>query len=315
MKQRHTIFVIWASVLFCMLCWLHLFVLQQNNGSHDHLVFWEFQVPRLLSAILAGAGLSLSGLLMQNLFENPMAGPYILGLNSGASLLMALLVLGVAPAFINELSYVGAAMLGAYLAASLMFVVARRVQNVQSLLIIGLMFASFTGAIESVLQSYAAPEQIKQLLIWNMGSLQQMSAAQAPILSGIVLACIGVCLFLVKSLNALVLGELPALQLGIQVKKMRFLVLMLTALLAGSITAFCGPIAFVGLAIPNLARAVLKTQDHLYLILFTVLVGSCFLMAIDALILVLDPWMTLPVNVLTAVVGAPYVAYLMMKKR
>jgi iron complex transport system permease protein len=252
---------------------------------------------------------------MQNLFENPMAGPYVLGLNSGASLLMALLVLGVAPAFINELSYVGAAMLGAYLAASLMFVVARRVQNVQSLLIIGLMFASFTGAIESVLQSYAAPEQIKQLLIWNMGSLQQMSAAQAPILSGIVLACIGVCLFLVKSLNALVLGELPALQLGIQVKKMRFLVLMLTALLAGSITAFCGPIAFVGLAIPNLARAVLKTQDHLYLILFTVLVGSCFLMAIDALILVLDPWMTLPVNVLTAVVGAPYVAYLMMKKR
>lgn len=315
MKQRHTIFVIWASVLFCMLCWLHLFVLQRNNGSHDHLVFWEFQVPRLLSAILAGAGLSLSGLLMQNLFENPMAGPYVLGLNSGASLLMALLVLGVAPAFINELSYVGAAMLGAYLAASLMFVVARRVQNVQSLLIIGLMFASFTGAIESVLQSYAAPEQIKQLLIWNMGSLQQMSAAQAPILSGIVLACIGVCLFLVKSLNALVLGELPALQLGIQVKKMRFLVLMLTALLAGSITAFCGPIAFVGLAIPNLARAVLKTQDHLYLILFTVLVGSCFLMAIDALILVLDPWMTLPVNVLTAVVGAPYVAYLMMKKR
>lgn len=315
MKQRHTIFVIWASVLFCMLCWLHLFVLQQNNGNYDHLVFWEFQVPRLLSAILAGAGLSLSGLLMQNLFENPMAGPYVLGLNSGASLLMALLVLGVAPAFINELSFVGAAMFGAYLAASLMFVVARRVQNVQSLLIIGLMFASFTGAIESVLQSYAAPEQIKQLLIWNMGSLQQMSAAQAPILSGIVLACICVCLFLVKSLNALVLGELPALQLGIQVKKMRFLVLMLTALLAGSITAFCGPIAFVGLAIPNLARAVLKTQDHLYLILFTVLVGSCFLMAIDALILILDPWMTLPVNVLTAVVGAPYVAYLMMKKR
>ena len=315
MKQRHTIFVISASVLFCMLCWLHLFVLQQNNGNYDHLVFWEFQVPRLLSAILAGAGLSLSGLLMQNLFENPMAGPYVLGLNSGASLLMALLVLGVAPAFINELSYVGAAMLGAYLAASLMFVVARRVQNVQSLLIIGLMFASFTGAIESVLQSYAAPEQIKQLLIWNMGSLQQMSAAQAPILSGIVLACICVCLFLVKSLNALVLGELPALQLGIQVKKMRFLVLMLTALLAGSITAFCGPIAFVGLAIPNLARAILKTQDHLYLILFTVLAGSCFLIAIDALILILDPWMTLPVNVLTAVVGAPYVAYLMMKKR
>lgn len=315
MKQRHTIFVIWATVLFCMLGWLHLFVLQQNNGNHDNLVLWEFQVPRLLSAILAGAGLSLSGLLMQNLFENPMAGPYVLGLNSGASLLMALLVLGVAPAFINELSYVGAAMFGAFLAASLMFIVARRVQNVQSLLIIGLMFASFTGAIESVLQSYAAPEQIKQLLIWNMGSLQQMSAAQAPILSGIVLACIGVCLFLVKSLNALVLGEAPALQLGIQVKKMRFLVLMLTALLAGSITAFCGPIAFVGLAIPNLARAVLKTQDHLYLILFTVLVGSCFLMAIDALILILDPWMTLPVNVLTAVVGAPYVAYLMMKKR
>jgi iron complex transport system permease protein len=126
---------------------------------------------------------------------------------------------------------------------------------------------------------------------------------------------IALTLFLVKGLNAMVLGEVHALQLGVKVKQLKIAILFVTALLAGSITAYCGPIAFVGLAIPNLSRALLKTQDHLLLIIFTVLSGSCFLVAIDVLILLLDPWLSLPVNVLTAVIGAPYVAYLMLRQR
>jgi len=314
MKHRNSYLIVFSIVIFIALLCMHLFFMQQGNYTDEDLIFWEFKVPRLLSAILAGAGLSLSGLLMQNLFQNPMAGPYVLGINSGASMFMALLLLGITPTF-NDLSYVGGAMIGAFVSAILMFVISKRVQNMQSLLVIGLMLASFMGAFESVLQTFAAPEQIKQLYIWNMGSLQQLSAAQAPWFALIVLIGIALSLWVVKGLNALIVGEFHANQLGISVPKVRMLILFVTALLAGSTTAFCGPIAFVGLAIPNLARALLKTQDHLILILFTVFIGSSFLLAIDILILVLDPWIGLPLNVLTAVFGAPYVAYLMLKKK
>lgn len=314
MKHRNSYLIVFSIVIFIALLCMHLLIMQQGNFSDEDLIFWEFKIPRMLSAILAGAGLSLSGLLMQNLFQNPMAGPYVLGINSGASMFMALLLLGITPTF-NGLSYVGGAMIGAFLSAILMFVISKRVQNMQSLLVIGLMLASFMGAFESVLQTFAAPEQIKQLYIWNMGSLQQMSADQAPWFALIVLVGIALSLWVVKGLNALIVGEFHANQLGISVSKVRMLILFVTALLAGSTTAFCGPIAFVGLAIPNLARALLKTQDHLVLILFTVFIGSSFLLAIDVLILVLEPWMGLPLNVLTAVFGAPYVAYLMLKKK
>jgi iron complex transport system permease protein len=165
------------------------------------------------------------------------------------------------------------------------------------------------------LQTFAAPEQVKQLFIWNMGSLQQLSAVQVPWLSTLVIVGISGSLLLVKALNALVIGESQARQLGIKVNLVRFFILLLTALLAGSITAYCGPIAFVGLAIPNLARAILKTQDHLPLILFSVLMGALFLIVVDIVILLLDPWLSLPVNVLTAVLGAPYVAYLMLRRQ
>jgi iron complex transport system permease protein len=315
MKQRGFQLILFSFILLLVLSWIHLFVCQQHVGVNSTLIFWEFQVPRLLSAILAGAGLSLSGLLMQNLFQNPMAGPYVLGINSGASLLISIVILGAAPQFLNELSYVAASMLGAFLAASLMLLVSRRVQNLQSLLVIGLMFASFTGAIEAVLQTFAAPEQVKQLFIWNMGSLQQMSAAQQPWLATLVLLGVVMSLVSVKGLNAMVLGSVHAQQLGVNVRRLRIVVLLLTALLAGSVTAFCGPIAFIGLAIPNMARSLLRTQDHLKLILFTVSFGALFLVAIDVLILLLDPWLSIPVNVLTAFVGAPYIAYLMLRKR
>jgi iron complex transport system permease protein len=135
MKQRSIQLLISTGILLLVLTWVHLFVLQQANGANSSMIFWEFQVPRVLSALLAGAGLALSGLLMQNLFQNPMAGPYVLGVNSGASLFIAILVLGAAPTFLNEFSYVSAAMIGAFLAASFMFVVSKRVQNIQLSLI------------------------------------------------------------------------------------------------------------------------------------------------------------------------------------
>jgi iron complex transport system permease protein len=285
-----------------------------SSAVQANVLWWEFRLPRLISALVAGAGLSLSGLLMQNLFRNPMAGPYVLGINSGASLTTALLLLGGFPWMVHNIGLVGSSLLGAFLAATFMFFVSWRVQQTTGLLLVGLMFASFTGAIESVLQSWAAPEQVKQFFLWNMGSLQQLSAAQVPWLLTFFAIALLWSLFLIKALNAFVLGQDQAFQLGVRTQRVRLSMLAITALLAGSITAFCGPIAFVGLAIPNLGRQLLKTQDHLVLILFCLLFGALFMLGCDILLLALEPYFSLPINVLTSLIGAPYIAYLLLRR-
>jgi iron complex transport system permease protein len=285
-----------------------------TSAAQADVLWWEFRFPRLISALVAGAGLSLSGLLMQNLFRNPMAGPYVLGINSGASLTTALLMLGGFPMMLNNFGLVGSSLLGAFLAAAFMFFVSWRVQQTTGLLLVGLMFASFTGSIESVLQSWASPEQVKQFFLWNMGSLQQLSAAQVPWLLTLFTVAVLWSLLLIRSLNAFVLGQDQAFQLGVRTQRVRFSILAITALLAGSITAYCGPIAFVGLAIPNLGRQLLRTQDHLLLILFCLLFGALFLLGCDILSVYLEPYFSLPINVLTSLIGAPYIAYLVLRR-
>jgi iron complex transport system permease protein len=315
MNRKGILFLLLALVLI-LSCFLHLQLTEVSvtNEAQANTLWWEFRWPRLISALIAGAGLSLSGLLMQNLFRNPMAGPYVLGINSGASLATALLMLGGFSLMTNTLGLVGSSLLGAFLAAAFMFFVSWRVQQTTSLLLVGLMFASFTGSIESVLQSWAAPEQVKQFFLWNMGSLQQLSAQQVPWLLTLFGTALMWSLLLVKALNAFVLGQDQAFQLGIRTQNVRFSMLAITALLAGSVTAFCGPIAFVGLAIPNLGRQLLRTQDHLQLILFCLLFGALFLLACDILSLYLEPYFSLPINVLTSLIGAPYIAYLVLRR-
>lgn len=315
MNRKGLLLCLLALVLL-LSCFLHVQLTEVRCASEAqaNILWWEFRFPRLISALLAGAGLSLSGLLMQNLFRNPMAGPYVLGINSGASLTTALLMLGGFPWMLHTIGLVGSSLLGAFLAAIFMFFVSWRVQQTTGLLLVGLMFASFTGSIESVLQSWASPEQVKQFFLWNMGSLQQLSAAQAPWLLTICGAAALWSLLLIKSLNAFVLGQEQAFQLGVRTQRVRFSMLAITALLAGSITAFCGPIAFVGLAIPNLGRQLLRTQDHLLLILFCLLFGALFLTACDILSIYLEPSFSLPINVLTSLIGAPYIAYLVLRR-
>lgn len=311
------------GILLCLLalvlllsCFLHIQLTEVSSASTAQAnVLWsEFRFPRLISALVAGAGLSLSGLLMQNLFRNPMAGPYVLGINSGASFTTALLMLGGFPFMLHHLGLVGSSLLGAFLAAAFMFFVSWRVQQTTGLLLVGLMFASFTGSIESVLQSWASPEQVKQFFLWNMGSLQQLSAAQVPWLLTLFAAAVIWSILLIRSLNAFVLGQEQAFQLGVRTQRVRLSMLAITALLAGSITAFCGPIAFVGLAIPNLGRQLLRTQDHLLLVLFCLLFGALFLLACDILSIYLEPYFSLPINVLTSLIGAPYIAYLVLRR-
>ncbi|MEY4804411.1 MAG: hypothetical protein RL331_930 [Bacteroidota bacterium] len=315
MNRKGLLLCLLALVLL-LSCFLHIQLTEVSSASTAQAnVLWsEFRFPRLISALVAGAGLSLSGLLMQNLFRNPMAGPYVLGINSGASLTTALLMLGGFPFMLHHLGLVGSSLLGAFLAAAFMFFVSWRVQQTTGLLLVGLMFASFTGSIESVLQSWASPEQVKQFFLWNMGSLQQLSAAQVPWLLTLFTAAVIWSMLLIRSLNAFVLGQEQAFQLGVRTQRVRFSMLAITALLAGSITAYCGPIAFVGLAIPNLGRQLLRTQDHLLLILFCLLFGALFLLACDILSIYLEPYFSLPINVLTSLIGAPYIAYLVLRR-
>ena len=314
--KRKELFLSVLALVLVLSCFAHMQLTQVRFSSavQANVLWWEFRLPRLISALVAGAGLSLSGLLMQNLFRNPMAGPYVLGINSGASLTTALLLLGGFPWMVHNIGLVGSSLLGAFLAATFMFFVSWRVQQTTGLLLVGLMFASFTGAIESVLQSWAAPEQVKQFFLWNMGSLQQLSAAQVPWLLTFFAIALLWSLFLIKALNAFVLGQDQAFQLGVRTQRVRLSMLAITALLAGSITAVCGPIAFVGLAIPNLGRQLLKTQDHLVLILFCLLFGALFMLGCDILLLALEPYFSLPINVLTSLIGAPYIAYLLLRR-
>lgn len=315
MNRKGLLLFLLALVLL-LSCFLHIQFTEVSSASAGQadVLWWEFRFPRLISALVAGAGLSLSGLLMQNLFRNPMAGPYVLGINSGASLTTALLMLGGFPLMLNNFGLVGSSLLGAFLAAAFMFFVSWRVQQTTGLLLVGLMFASFTGSIESVLQSWASPEQVKQFFLWNMGSLQQLSAAQVPWLLTLFTVAVLWSLLLIRSLNAFVLGQDQAFQLGVRTQRVRFSMLAITALLAGSITAYCGPIAFVGLAIPNLGRQLLRTQDHFLLIIFCLLFGALFLLGCDILSVYLEPYFSLPINVLTSLIGAPYIAYLVLRR-
>ncbi len=288
----------------------------QASESNDTtlVLIREFRIPRLVMAIIAGGGLSLAGMLMQTLFQNPLAGPYVLGINSGASLTVAISLLTGFSFFGTDIGIISTALVGALLAGLLMISIAGAVRSAVSMLLIGLMFSSFTSALVSFLEISTQAEKLKAFTLWSMGSLQNTLFSQLPLL--IILFCIGVFLsfFLVKSLNILVLGESAAVHLGLNIQKARIFILVLTALFSGLITAFCGPIAFVGLAIPNVARILLKTQNHRQLIGANLILGALFMLACDIFIQAVDTHFHIPINVLTSLIGAPFVIFVLMRR-
>lgn len=289
-------------------------ILNFDANNTSQVLVREFRIPRLFMAMIAGAGLSLSGMFMQTLFKNPLAGPYVLGINSGASLLIALSLMTGVQFFQSNFGLVGTALIGAFAAGLLMMLIAQRLKSQITLLLVGLMFGSFTSAFVSILESLAGAESLKSYTMWSMGSLQQVEFGQLGVISFIFSIGIIGSFLLVKPLNMLVIGEKPAALLGLPIKSMRMLVLLLTALFAGLITAFCGPIAFVGIAIPNLTRILFQTTNHRYLIVGNSLIGAIFLVLTDAFIQVLEGQLSIPLNALTSIIGAPFVVFLLMRK-
>ena len=287
-------------------------------------IVWNLRLPRTLTTILAGAALAMSGLQMQTFFRNPLAGPFVLGICSGASLGVALVVLvtgagaSMLIAGINafgNFSLAASASLGAASVLGLVISVSRRVESNMTLLILGLMFGYVSGAIVSILVYFSASNAVQAYLIWTFGSFAGVTWTQLAIFAPVVLIGLLIGAMSTKALNALLLGETYAASLGLTVSFARFWILSSASLLAGVTTAFCGPIAFLGIAVPHLARSVLNTSDHRTLIPAVCLAGATIAMIADLIARVPGSSVTLPLNAVTAIIGAPVVVWVVLRRR
>lgn len=284
-------------------------------------IILKFRLPRAITAIAVGVGLALSGLQMQTLFRNPLAGPFVLGISSGASLGVALLMLSgglfISNFFVADLTnwlVVLAASLGSGLVLLLVVAVSLRVRDSMTLLIIGLMFGSLTGAIVSILQFFSTGDEIQLYLFWTFGSLGGLNPDELQIM--LIILTIGVVIagLLIKPLNALLLSENYAWSMGIDIKRSRLLIILSTSLLAGSITAFCGPIAFVGLAVPHLTRLLFHTSDHKILLPAVALTGAIVMLGCDIVSQLPGSQHILPINAVTSLLGAPIVIWIILRR-
>lgn len=279
-------------------------------------IILDFRLTKALTCILAGSALSVSGLLMQTLFRNPLAGPDVLGLSSGASLFVALVVMtGYSGFNMGAYGVIAAASFGCITIFLIMLLVARRLRDNASLLLVGLMVGAGTSSMVSVLQFISRAEDQQYFLVWTFGSMGSLSWGELSVLA-IVTALGSVTAFsIVKALNAWLLGDNYSLSLGVAPGRSRVLIIISTCLLTGAVTALCGPIAFVGLAVPHITRLVLKTSNHKLLIPGVMLVGALLMLACDSIAQLPGMAMVLPINAITSLIGAPVVIWVIVRAK
>lgn len=288
-----------------------------NQNSASDLVY-KFRLPVAVTCVLAGSALAVSGLLMQTLFRNALAGPDVLGLTSGSSLLVAILILAgnsISFAFASPWTIAVAASLGAAGVFLLILVISQYVSDNTSLLIIGLMIGATTASVVGVLQYVSRAEDLQAFMIWGLGSVGTTSWDEIVVLAVIVVVGTGLSLVMMKPLNTLLLGENYAVALGINVKRSRLLILTATSIMTGGVTAFCGPIAFVGLAVPHLVRIIVPTTNHKTLLPAVLLGGAILLLLCDIIAQLPGSTQVLPLNAVTSMIGAPVVIWLIIRNR
>ncbi|HAS43201.1 MAG TPA: iron ABC transporter [Microscillaceae bacterium] len=288
-------------------------------------ILYKIRIPRTITAALAGIALSISGLQMQTLFRNPLAGPSVLGITSGASLGIALVILGSGSALnvytLQKLGIggswllIGAAVIGSALVFLLIMLLASRIRDNVVLLILGIMIGNITVAIVSVWQYFSQPEQVQDFILWTFGSFGGITSDQLTLFSAIVLVGVALSLLISKPLNTLLLGENYAQSMGISIQRVRLLIIAITSILAGSITAFVGPIGFIGIAVPHLTRSLFNTSNHKILIPNCGLIGAILMLLCDIVAKLPGSQSTLPINAITALIGAPVVIAVIMKQR
>ncbi len=288
------------------------------GGNCDEItraIVINIRLLKAVVALLAGAALTVSGLQMQTLFRNPLAGPYVLGVSSGASLGVAIFILG-APLFgltynLSALGTAGAAWVGTAVALSIIAVVGRRIKDIMVILILGMMLSSGVSAVVQILQYLSREESLKAFVIWTMGSLGDVTVSQLYILLPAVLLGLLLSVLTIKPLNMLLLGEEYAVTMGLNITRSRSLIFTSTTLLAGTITAFCGPIGFIGLAMPHVTRMIFNNSNHRVLVPASMLVGGAVLLACD----IVSKFFTLPINAITALLGIPIVIWLVLRNK
>jgi len=293
---------------------------KEGTGSRDILLL--FRLPKALTCVLAGGALSAAGLMMQTLFRNPLAGPDVLGLSSGASLVVALLILAshsntffASIFFSNPWSVALGASLGGGLIFIIIIVFARYIKENTSLLIIGLMVSALTSSLVSVLQYLSKAEDLQVFIIWTLGNVSSTSWNELGVMAMVITASLSIAYISSKSLNAWLLGENYALGLGININRARFLIVISTGLLTGAVTAFCGPIAFVGLAVPHLVRLIVPSTNHKILFPFVICGGGSLLLFCDLVAQLPGSTQILPLNAVTSLIGAPVVIWMIIKSK
>ena len=284
-------------------------------------IIYDMRMPKVIVAILSGMALSASGLLMQTLFRNPLAGPYVLGINSGASFGVALFTLAVpmmsvSVPWLYDIGVTGVAWIGSALILLMVMALSRRIKNISVILILGMMLGSAISAVVGILQYMGTEESLKAFIVWTMGSLSNVTTSQLWIFAPAVMLGLVLSILAVKPLNMLLLGESNARTLGLRVGMSRALIFLATTLLAGSVTAYCGPIGFVGLAMPHLARMTFRTSDHRVLMPAAMLWGSVAMLLCCLLSDVIARYsVVLPVNTLTALLGVPIIIFVVLRNR
>ena len=268
----------------------------------------NIRLIKAVVALLTGAALSVSGLQMQTLFRNPLAGPYVLGISSGASLGVALVVLA---GMSSSVGIAGAAWVGAAAVLIVIASVGHRIKDIMVILILGMMFSSGVGAVVQILQYLSEEESLKAFVIWTMGSLGDVTGTQLAVLAPAVVVGLILAVATIKPLNLLLFGEEYAVTMGLNLRRSRLLLFLSTTLLAGTVTAFCGPIGFIGLAMPHVARMLMRDSDHRVLIPATALAGGAVLLLCD----IVSKLFTLPINAITALLGIPVVVWVVLRNK
>lgn len=293
-----------------------------GDASEEYAtIIYKIRMPKVIVALIAGMALSASGLQMQTLFRNPLAGPYVLGINSGSSLGVALFTLALPmlstdAEWLFDVGLTGMAWIGSAAVLLLVMFLSRRIRNISVILIIGMMLGSAISAVVGILQYMGTDESLKAFVVWTMGSLSNVTTDQLYIFVPVVFAGLALALVAVKSLNMLLLGESNARTLGLRVGLSRAVIFLSTTLLAGTVTAYCGPIGFIGLAMPHLARMTFRTADHRVLMPATILWGAIAMLLCCLLSdLIARYSVMLPVNTLTALLGVPIIIFVVLRNR
>ena len=285
---------------------------QDGVSAHWHYIVWQMRVPAMLTAALTGASLGVAGLLLQSYFRNPLAGPSILGITNGANLGVALVIVGTGTS--AAFNTIGAALVGAMLTLLLLLGVGRLVRQSVTLLIVGILLSYLTSAILTLIHYNASADGVQALLLWAMGSFHQVGLTDLPLFAASTLLPLLAALWLIRPLNGWMLGELYARNLGISTTQVRWLVLIVTGVICAITTAWCGPIAFIGLSIPHVARMVFHTDNHRTLLPATMLLGALCALLCLCLCVAPSDGQILPINAVTPLFGIPVILWVILGK-